>query len=135
MENLALCSTKIVAAYVSNNTIAAEELPKLISEVSLTLKSLSNSEQNGALENTKPAVPIKKSLNENYLICLEDGLKFKSMKRHLRTKYGMTPVEYRKKWGLPPDYPMVAPAYSVKRSNLAKTLGLGRKPGQRASAK
>jgi len=120
-------STQIIAAYVSNNTISSEELPSLIDNVTSTLKVLTTGGSSRPNRDQKPAVPIKKSLNDDYLICLEDGLKFKSMKRHLRVKYGMTPAEYRAKWDLPHDYPMVAPNYSVKRSNLAKSLGLGKK--------
>jgi len=120
-------STQIIAAYVSNNTISSEELPSLIDNVTSTLKVLTTGGSSRSNRDQKPAVPIKKSLNDDYLICLEDGLKFKSMKRHLRVKYGMTPAEYRAKWDLPHDYPMVAPNYSVKRSNLAKSLGLGKK--------
>ncbi len=122
-------SSQIVAAYVSNNNVSTEELPSLIDNVSSTLMELSGSSSPKSNVDQKPAVPIKKSLNDDYIICLEDGLRFKSMKRHLRVKYGMTPAEYRAKWDLPHDYPMVSPAYSVRRSKLAKTLGLGKKAG------
>ncbi|MEQ9506313.1 MAG: MucR family transcriptional regulator [Hyphomonas sp.] len=118
-------ATGIVSAYVRNNTLQTQELPDLIRNVHAALVELS---QPGlpALEAPKPAVPVKKSIFKEHLVCLEDGLKFKSLKRHLRSKYGMSPEEYRAKWGLPADYPMVAPGYSEKRSKLAKKMGLGR---------
>jgi predicted transcriptional regulator len=116
----------IVSAYVSNNAVAAGHLPGLIAEVHGALQKLSS----GAApepqpEPLKPAVPVKKSITPDFIICLEDGKKFKSLKRHLRTQYDMTPEEYREKWGLEPDYPMVAPNYAAARSNLAKQMGLG----------
>ena len=106
-------TTRIVAAYVSNNTLQAEELPQLIRLVHSSLEGVRGTDE--IPEPLKPAVSIRKSIGEEYLICLEDGLKFKSLKRHLRTKYDMTPEEYREKWGLPGDYPMVAPGYSKQR--------------------
>jgi predicted transcriptional regulator len=115
----------IVSAYVSNNTITMAELPGLIRSVHAALQTLSGPSA-AQPEPPKPAVPVKKSIFKDYLICLEDGLKFKSLKRHLRSKYGLSPDEYRHKWGLPADYPMVAPGYSEKRSKLAKKMGLGR---------
>ena len=121
-------TTRIVAAYVSNNTLQAEELPQLIRLVHSSLEGVRGTDE--ISEPLKPAVSIRKSIGEEYLICLEDGLKFKSLKRHLRTKYDMTPEEYRARWGLPDDYPMVAPAYAEKRRELAIKIGLGRKPGQ-----
>ena len=117
-------ASDIVSAYVSNNSIQSGELPSLIKDVHATLASLAN----GALSTDAktPAVPIKKSITDDFLICLEDGKKFKSLKRHLRSKYGLSPEDYREKWGLPFDYPMVAPSYARKRSELAKEMGLGK---------
>lgn len=114
----------IVSAYVGNNPVQASDLPDLMKTVHTTLMGLSGAvEQDGLKE---PAVPIRKSITDDHLICLEDGKKFKSLKRHLRSKYDMTPEEYREKWGLPYDYPMVAPSYARKRSALAKEMGLGK---------
>lgn len=121
-------SAEIVSAYVSHNALSAPDLPKLIASVHAALASLDGAAEPEPVTELKPAVPIKKSITPDYLICLEDGKKFKSLKRHLRTEYDMSPEEYRAKWGLPPDYPMVAPTYSEARSRLAKTIGLGRKP-------
>ena len=121
-------SADIVSAYVSHNALSATDLPKLISSVHATLAGLGGAVEAEAPVELKPAVPIKKSITPDYLICLDDGKKFKSLKRHLRTEYDMSPEEYRAKRGLPPDYPMVAPTYSEARSRLAKTIGLGRKP-------
>ena len=117
-------TTQIVAAYVSNNALQAEDVPQLIRLVHSSLESVQVKEV--SQEPLKPAVSVRKSIGEDYLICLEDGLKLKSLKRHLRTKYDMTPEEYREKWGLPADYPMVAPGYSKQRSMLAKQMGLGK---------
>ena len=114
----------IVSDYVGNNSVSSDDLPGLIRLVHGSLASLTGADPEA--EKLKPAVPIKKSISENYLVCLEDGKKFKSLKRHLRTRYDMTPEEYREKWGLPADYPMVAPGYSRQRSQLAKKMGLGR---------
>jgi predicted transcriptional regulator len=114
----------IVAAYVSNNSVAAADLPALIESVHRALGQLGTPVA-PPVEEQKPAVPVKKSVTPEYIICLEDGKKFKSLKRHLRTSYGMTPDAYREKWGLPKDYPMVAPAYAAARSELAKNMGLG----------
>ena len=121
-------SADIVSAYVSHNALSATDLPKLIVSVHGALVGLSGAAEVDAVVELKPAEPIKKSITPEYLICLEDGKKFKSLKRHLRTEYDISPEEYRAKWGLPPDYPMVAPTYSEARSRLAKTIGLGRKP-------
>jgi len=117
-------TTSIVAAHVSNNVVAVQDLPKLIREV---YTSLSQVQQGGqeSQERPTPAVPIKKSVTPDYIICLEDGKKLKMLKRHLKTVYDMTPEEYREKWGLPSDYPMVAPNYAKQRSRLAKEIGLG----------
>ena len=120
-------SADIVSAYVGHNALSVADLPKLIAEVHNALRSLKN---NGAVAlpvELKPAVAIKKSIAPDFLICLEDGKKFKSLKRHLRTHYDLSPEQYREKWGLPADYPMVAPNYSETRSRLAKDNGLGRK--------
>ncbi|MFN4184380.1 MAG: MucR family transcriptional regulator [Hyphomonas sp.] len=117
-------ATEIVAAYVRNNSVETSELPELIRNVHRSLVELGVPVEEP--ERQKPAVPIKKSIHHDYLICLEDGLKFKSLKRHLRSKYELSPDEYREKWGLPADYPMVAPGYSAQRSKLAKKMGLGR---------
>jgi predicted transcriptional regulator len=116
----------IVSAYVSNNTVATGDLPGLISEVYAALQRTSSGvAPEPQPEPLKPAIPVKKSVTPDYIVCLEDGKKFKSLKRHLRTQYGVTPEEYREKWGLPPDYPMVAPNYAQARSDLAKKMGLG----------
>jgi predicted transcriptional regulator len=116
----------IVSAYVSNNSLPAAELSMLIAEVHAVVAKLSKDPpENTPSDPPKPAVPIKKSITEEYLICLEDGRKFKSLKRHLRTRYNMTPEQYRAKWQLPPDYPMVAPGYAQTRSRMAKDMGLG----------
>lgn len=120
-------STEIIAAYVSHNAISPTDLPRLISDVHDALKALGSKEAVAPEEEKKPAVPVRKSVTPDYIICLEDGKKFKSLKRHLRTHYNLTPEEYREKWGLPADYPMVAPSYSATRSRLAKANGLGRK--------
>lgn len=118
-------ATGIVSAYVRNNTLNTNELPELIRSVHAALVSLSKPADDEP-EPLKPAVPVKKSVFKEHIVCLEDGQKFKSLKRHLRSKYGLSPDEYRQKWGLPADYPMVAPGYSEKRSKLAKKMGLGR---------
>ena len=117
----------IVSAYVAHNALTGDKLPDLIGSVygALSRASLQAVEQEKV--ELKPAVAIKKSITAEYIICLEDGQKFKSLKRHLRSEYNMSPEEYREKWGLPRDYPMVAPNYAAKRSQLAKTMGLGRR--------
>ncbi len=115
----------IVAAYVSNNTVASTDLANLINEVHQALQRTSGASIEPEPEPLKPAIAVKKSVTPDYIICLEDGKKFKSLKRHLRTHYDMTPEEYREKWGLPSDYPMVAPNYAAARSDLAKKMGLG----------
>jgi predicted transcriptional regulator len=120
-----LC-TDIVSAYVSNNSVSQTDLAKLITDVYGALSGLSG-QQMPAAEARKPAVSIKRSVTPDYIVCLEDGKKFKSLKRHLSTHFDMTPEQYREKWGLPPDYPMVAPNYAAARSALAKKMGLGRK--------
>jgi predicted transcriptional regulator len=116
----------IVSAYVSNNSVAATELPGLIAEVHAALVRVASATPAVvAPDQLRPAVPVKKSIGNDYLVCLEDGKKFKSLKRHLRTQYNLSPEDYREKWGLPPDYPMVAPNYAQARSQLAKEMGLG----------
>ncbi|BEV12859.1 MucR family transcriptional regulator [Asticcacaulis sp. DW145] len=115
----------IVTAYVGNNSVPASELPALIHSVHKALGGLTGEPEAKVEEAKTPAVSIKKSISDDYIICLEDGRKFKSLKRHLRTKYNMSPEEYRAKWNLPKDYPMVAPNYAAARSNLAKQMGLG----------
>ena len=120
-------TTDIVAAYVGNNVVSTSDLPALIGEVYKALNKAAKSGEEPVAVPLKPAVSTKKSLTDDYLICLEDGKKFKSLKRHLRTHYNLTPEEYREKWGLPPNYPMVAPNYAAARSRLAKEIGLGQK--------
>lgn len=116
-------TTQIVAAYVGNNPIQSSDLPGLIERVHKSLTDLGD--PSAAQTALKPAVPVKKSITDDYLICLEDGEKFKSLRRHLRAKYDLSPEDYREKWGLPADYPMVAPSYARQRSKLAKKMGLG----------
>ena len=118
-------AAEIVAAYVSNNSVASADLGRLIGEVHSALERLANPVVSVVEEKLQPAVPIKKSVTPDFIICLEDGKKFKSLKRHLATSYNLTPDEYRTKWGLPADYPIVAPNYAAQRSSLAKTMGLG----------
>ncbi len=118
-------ATDIVSAYVSNNSVGAGELPILIKDVYGALTRVTNPEAHSPVTNAKPAVSIKKSITPDYIICLEDGKKFKSLKRHLRTQYGLSPEQYREKWNLASDYPMVAPNYAAARSRLAKQMGLG----------
>ena len=125
-EILAL-TTEIVSAHVANNALGGNDVPELIQSVFAKLSELAMGED-GALVELTPAVPIKKSVTEDHIICLEDGKKLKMLKRHLMTAYGMTPEDYRAKWGLKADYPMVAPSYAAKRQELAKKIGLGRKP-------
>jgi predicted transcriptional regulator len=122
----------IVSAYVSNNTVAASDISTLISQVHSALMRVSNGQGEVTSEALRPAIAVKKSITPEYLICLEDGKKFKSLKRHLRTQYDMTPEHYREKWGLAPDYPMVAPKYAEARSQLAKQMGLGQQRPRRS---
>ncbi len=125
----------IVSAYVGNNPVSTSELPNLIGEVYSALAKANGTAGAPGHEKSRPAVPIKKSLHDDYIICLEDGKKFKSLKRHLRSHYDLSPEEYREKWGLPVDYPMVAPNYAKARSKLAREMGLGRKPGTKIKKK
>ena len=130
-RNLVDLTAEIVAAYVSKNTVTQAELPKLIGEVHRALSgAISHPIAREELNEVKPAVTIKKSLTPDYLICLEDGKKFKSLRRHLRSHYNLSPEQYREKWGLPADYPMVAPNYAQARSSLAKRMGLGQRKGK-----
>ena len=123
-KELLSLTTEIVAAHVSNNTVSLSDLPQLIEQVYRTLSNV-GSEPQPTVERPQPAVPIKKSVTPEYIVCLEDGKKLKMLKRHLKTAYDMTPEEYRERWSLPPDYPMVAPNYAKQRSRLAKQIGLG----------
>ncbi|MFT6072115.1 MAG: putative transcriptional regulator [Alphaproteobacteria bacterium] len=123
--NLVEITADIVAAYVSNNEVISNDLPSLIEKVHATLQEVMDGAGFVGDEAHKPAVPIKQSVFDDYLICLEDGQKFKSLKRHLKAHYDMSPEQYRTKWGLPSDYPMVAPLYAEQRSMLAKKIGLG----------
>lgn len=118
-------AAEIVSAYVSNNSVPAADLPGLINDVFTALTRVGTPVVEVAAEPLKPAVPVKKSVHNDFIICLEDGKKFKSLKRHLRTQYNMSPEQYREKWALPPEYPMVAPNYAAARSRLAKEMGLG----------
>jgi predicted transcriptional regulator len=128
-EDVMKMAVDIVSAYVSNNSLPSEQIPEVIQSTFKVLSSLQS--ENGlssCKEAQKPAVPVRKSVTPDYLICLEDGKKLKMLKRHLRTNYGMTPEDYKAKWGLPADYPIVAPNYAIQRSEFAKRIGLGRKP-------
>lgn len=127
-EMLITLTADIVAAHVSNNSVAVSDLPVLIGNVHQALAGLSNGKAAPAVA-PEPAVPIRLSVKKDYIVCLDDGKKLKMLKRHLMTRYGMTPDDYRAKWGLPADYPMVAPAYAEQRRVLAKAIGLGRAPG------
>ena len=128
-------TTKIVAAYTSRNAIQGSDLPALIDQVFQGLAGSATASTTSAPQaRPEPAVPVKKSVFADYIVCLEDGKKMKMMKRHLMTSYGLTPHAYRERWGLPSDYPMVAPSHAEKRSTLAKSIGLGRKPGQAKAA-
>jgi predicted transcriptional regulator len=126
-EMLIELTADVVAAYVSNNSVSATELPGLIAEIHAALGRAGSGAEQAVADKPKPAVNPKKSITDDYIICLEDGKKFKSLKRHLMTHYGLTPDQYREKWGLDSSYPMVAPNYALARSNLAKEMGLGRK--------
>jgi len=124
-------AANIVAAYVSHNSVPSAEIPNLISQIYAALKRVADGQAVAAAEAAKPAVPIKRSVTAEYIVCLEDGLKFKSLKRHLRTRYNLTPEQYREKFNLPADYPMVAPNYAAARSKLAKDMGLGQQRRRR----
>ena len=122
----------IVSAYVSNNPVPAGDMPGLINQVHNALMRISGGQIDVQPESLKPAISVKRSITPDHIVCLEDGKKFKSLKRHLRTQYSMTPEQYREKWGLPSDYPMVAPNYAAARSQLAKQMGLGQQRRRRA---
>ncbi len=124
-------TAEVVSAYASNNMLPPTQLSEVINTVFNTLAVLEKTGADGTGETQKPAVPIRKSVTPDYIVCLEDGKKLKMLKRHLRSTYNMTPDEYRAKWSLPADYPMVAPNYAAQRSAFAKKIGLGRKTGQR----
>ena len=126
LSDLLQLTSEIVSSHVSNNPVAQSDIPLLIKSVFVTLQDLSTEEPEEPVEELKPAVPIKKSVTDDFIICLEDGKKLKMLKRHLKSAFNMTPEEYRQRWGLPPDYPMVAPNYAAKRQELAKKIGLGR---------
>ena len=123
-------TTEIVSSHVTNNPIAVQDLPDLIRQVYNTLVTIDQAPASQS-DRPQPAVPIKKSVTSDFIICLEDGRKLKMLKRHLKTAYNLTPEEYRERWGLPADYPMVAPNYARQRSDLAKKIGLGTKPRRR----
>jgi len=124
-------TASIVSAYVSNNSVPSTELPALIGQVHSALTRVSSGQGDVSNSRSKPAVSVKKSVMPDHIVCLEDGKKFKSLKRHLRTRYNMSPEQYREKWGLAPDYPMVAPNYAAARSHLAKEMGLGQQRRRR----
>src|SRR3954466_4864810 len=130
-KNFIDLTANIVSAYVSNNPTPAADIPALIGQVHAALLRGSTGRADAPLEPARPAVSVKKSVTADYLVCLEDGKRFKSLKRHLRSQYNMTPEQYREKWSLPPDYPMVAPNYAVARSQLAKKMGLGQQRRRR----
>ena len=120
-------SSDIVAAYVSQNNVTSSQIPDIIQQVHIVLTRISNGKDDSAAKAGKPAVAIRRSVTPDFIVCLEDGRKLKMLKRHLRTAYNLTPEEYRSRWNLPPDYPMVAPNYAKRRSEFAKKIGLGRK--------
>ena len=132
-EDVLRMAVDIVAAYVSKNTLRSEQMPSVISTVFESLNTLDGGDAGGVPQ--KPAVPIRRSVTPDYIVCLEDGKKLKMLKRHLRTAYAMTPKDYRAKWKLAADYPMVAPNYAKQRSEFAKKIGLGRKPGTKGKAR
>ncbi|MDA0655788.1 MAG: MucR family transcriptional regulator [Proteobacteria bacterium] len=129
-EDLLGYTSEIVSAHVSNNTVALSDLPGLIEQIYKTLAAIGGVD-GGASDRPTPAVPVKKSITPDFIVCLEDGKKLKMLKRHLKTAYNMTPEEYRERWGLSPDYPMVAPNYAKQRSRLAKEIGLGTRSRRR----
>ena len=124
-------TAEIVSAYVSNNSVPSSDLSALINQVHSALTRVSSGQADAPSEPLKPAVSVKRSITPEHIVCLEDGKKFKSLKRHLRTQYNITPEQYREKWGLPVDYPMVAPNYAAARSQLAKQMGLGQQRRRR----
>ena len=128
-DDILKMTVEIVAAYVSNNDVNSALIPDVINNIYSSLNALNSQSSKKATEALKPAVSIRRSITPDYIVCLEDGKKLKMLKRHLRASYGMSPDDYRVKWGLPLDYPMVAPNYAEQRSNFAKKIGLGRKKG------
>lgn len=130
--DLLACSAEIVAAYVGRNPVGASALPDLIRTVHGSLAGLTDAPTPAARERPKPAVPISRSVQRDYIVCLEDGAQLKMLKRYLRSRFDLSPEEYRRRWGLPPDYPMVAPAYAERRSDFAKRIGLGKGVRRRA---
>ena len=130
-NELLTMTAEVVSAYASNNLLAPTQLSEVINTVFTTFAGLEKTGSGDKIESLKPAVAVRKSVTPDYIVCLEDGKKLKMLKRHLRSTYNMTPDEYRAKWGLPPDYPMVAPNYAEQRSAFAKKIGLGRKTGQK----
>ncbi len=132
-NELMALTTEIVCSHVANNTVNVNDLPQLIQQVYATLANIGKA-QSPAAERPQPAVPIKRSITPDFIVCLEDGRKLKMLKRHIKTAYNLTPEEYRERWRLPPDYPMVAPNYAKQRSSLAKKIGLGTKPRRRPPA-
>ncbi|PKU25551.1 MucR family transcriptional regulator [Telmatospirillum siberiense] len=133
-DDILRMAVDVVAAYVSKNPLPAGQIPEVIHTVFNSLNQLDGQTPEVKVEAPRPAVPVKKSVTPDYIVCLEDGKKLKMLKRHLRTTYNMTPDEYRARWGLPPDYPMVAPNYAAQRSDFAKKIGLGRKAGEDESS-
>jgi len=131
-QGLLHLTAEIVASFAGNNTVAAGDLPAVIGSVFQALRSVGQGEAEKPAEAPVPAVPIKKSIGTDFLVCLEDGKKMKMLKRYLASRYSLTPNEYRQRWGLPRDYPMVAPAYAARRADLARQIGLGRKPAAAA---
>jgi predicted transcriptional regulator len=124
-EEILRMTTDIVASFLSHNSVPSDNVPELIKSVHSTMKEISSGEPKPESK-PKPAVPVSKSVTDDYIVCLEDGKKLKMLKRYLRSQYDMSPEDYRRKWGLPADYPMVAPSYSRRRSDFAKEIGLGR---------
>ena len=129
-EDILRMTAEVVSAYLSNNLLPANQISEVIQTVHTSLNALGATRTESMAEPPKPAVPVKKSVTPDYIVCLEDGKKLKMLKRHLRSTYNMTPDEYRAKWGLPADYPMVAPNYAQQRSEFAKKIGLGRNSGR-----
>ena len=126
-QDLLRMAAEIASAYVAQNTVTASQIPNIITTVFETLSIISEGGTDGTAKAGKPAVAVRRSVTPDFIVCLEDGRKMKMLKRHLRTSYNLTPEEYRSRWGLPPDYPMVAPNYAKRRSDFAKKIGLGRK--------
>ncbi len=132
-NELMALTTEIVCSHVANNTVNVNDLPQLIQQVYATLANIGKG-QSPAVDRPQPAVPVKRSITPDFIVCLEDGRKLKMLKRHIKTAFNLTPEEYRERWRLPPDYPMVAPNYAKQRSSLAKKIGLGTKPRKRPRA-